>query len=240
MYHGNFKKKDNTTPFKFGIPEFPTLVEALRASYVETKYWKQFISFYLRYTEKKVIDRELILILSYFPLDSRETYLYLLSCFNDLEIEGNMNTQSIYLAFIGNYLSALSTLGYVNTYSLRNLETYKGTRITTEIIDYVINPVKNEVLSLKKSINYSKIKTELDQIVEFIDKNIEIINCEKPLTDSQFKSTTELRSEFVNQEEFDRLAELKEVSEEEFTIELEKSYEDERIFPSEVDELLKN
>jgi len=240
MYHGIHEKKDNKTIFRIGIPSFISLAQALRVSNITEENWKQFISFYFEYTKKDVIDLELIHILNYCNLNSRAVYLDILKRFNALKTIGNMNFENSYKHFLKNYLGALTSLGYVNTSELWMLDVPDEVAIEANHMEEAIMLIARNITNIRDLVVIEMIKTELDTITAFIDKNLEIIKCEPAQEMKEPKFNTSISSRFVHQEEYDRLNALKRtVDKDQFMKELEISYRSQRISVYEIGSLLK-
>ncbi|GIO10246.1 hypothetical protein J31TS6_62740 [Brevibacillus reuszeri] len=235
MYYGKNEKTDNTTIFFIGIPHFISIAQALRVSSLAEENWKQFINFYFEYAEKKEIDLDLIQILNYCSLDSKEVYINILNRFNDLEIIRNMNVQQSYKLFLKNYLQALSSLGYVDTPELWMLDVPEEVALGSSEVEIVIEGIKSKIAKMRDKIDIEVIQMELDSIITFMNKNIEIVNCEQAFMENEPKIHSEVSSKFIHQQEFDRLAELQRtVDKEQFKKELEESYRRGCIFVYEV------
>lgn len=239
MYHQKHEKKDNRTIFRIGIPQFISLAQALGVSNIAGKDWKQFISFYFEYTKKDEIDIELIQILNYCSLDSREVYLDILKSFNSLKIVGNMNIDKSYKHFLKKYLRALSSLGYANTSELWMLDVPEKAALEPSKVKLAMEYIEKDICKMRDKIVIEIIRVELDTIMAFMNKNMEIVKSEKLLKIREPRIHTEMSSKFVHQEEFDRLIGLRQtVDEEHFMEELEASYKNECISAHEVDRLL--
>lgn len=141
-----------------------------------------------------------------------------------------------------NYIGALSSLGYINTreyFSIRgpgDIGKYKSLIIKDlgKII-IKVNKLKEKIVS---SLKFKELEIELDTIIEFMGKLIEIIGFQTEATKKEYGITTSnFSSHFINQEEFDRLkgiaAEGKSLQEE-----IRKSYLEGKITVYEIDKLL--
>lgn len=225
MYYGKNEKTDNTTIFLIGIPQFISIAQALRVSSIAEENWKQFINFYFDYTEIKEIDLELIQILNYCSLDSKEVYIDILKRFNELNVVGNMNMQKSYKLFLKNYLQALSYLGYADTPGLWMLDVPEDVTLRATEVEIVIEGIRRTITKMREKIDIQVIRMELDLIITFMNKNIEIVNSAQALMAKEPKIHSEVSSKFIHQQEFDRLAELKRtVDKEQFMKELKQSY----------------
>lgn len=225
MFYGKNEKTDNTTIFLIGIPQFISIAQALRVSSIGEENWKQFINFYFDYTEIKEINLDLIQVLNYCSLDSREVYIDILKRFNDLKVIGNMNKQKSYKLFLKNYLQAISSLRYAYTPELWMLDVPEEVTLGSNEVEFVIKEIRSKITKMRDKIDIEVIRLELVSIITFLNKNIEIINSEQALMAKGPKIHTEISSKFVHQQELDRLTELKRtVDKEQFMKELEQSY----------------
>lgn len=225
MFNDKHEKKDNTTVFKIGIPQFISLSQALRGSDIADKNWSKFINFYLKYNSKDSIDIELILILNYCNLSKTEVYIDILKTFNRLQIIGNMNTEKSYRDFLKKYLAALSSLGYANTHELWRLDAPGNNTLEANAVENAMNHIKKEITRMLDIIDIDGIRFELEIIKAFMDKNIELVKSERVLKVKEPKVRSEMTSRYVHQEEFDRLVELQQaMGPEKFKDELQKSY----------------
>lgn len=234
MFKGDFSTGDNNTIFLMGVSNFPTLAQALRVSKQESEVWVKFIDFYVRYSDKKAIDLELIQILNYSRINSRRDYLDIISIFSDLEIKGHFNNFNVYYEFIIEYLRILSRIGIINTSDLGAIRTND---IST--VEEVLKRFRQDILNLKESLDYEIVGKDLEIIIKFIDKNLELIDSNETYVEEKTSMNSEIRSENMNKDEFERLKKLKLEGNPEFTKELEYSYQNEKIAPYEVDRLLK-
>ncbi len=239
MYHNKYDKKDNKTIFRLGIPEFISLSQALSVSNITNDNWKDFLNFYFYYTERNIIDIDVIQVLNYCNLTSKEVYLYILNKFNQLDIIGNMNSIASYRNFLKKYLRAMSSLEYVNTPEIWRLDLPEDMLLDLFVIEDAVKYIKKDIITMKNKINIKVIQTELNTLMEFINKNISIVSSNKDLNISNPKIHTEISSHYPNQEEFNRLSKLKQtVGIKEFEDVVEKSYINGYISVYEVDKLL--
>jgi hypothetical protein len=241
MFHGKHEKKDNGTIFKIGIPSFVSLFQAFRVSNVIDKNWIKLVSFYFEYTKKNVIDIELIQILNYCNLGSREIYIYILKRFNTLEVVGNMNLEKCYKHFLKKFIGELSSLGYVNTPDLWQLDLPDKVPLEESDVKSAIKNIRKDLCNMRERIEINEIRKEIDIILSFLDKNIEIIvKSEMTLKDKEPRIHSEVSSKFTNQDEYNRVAELQQtMGKEQFMMQLEISYKNKNITAYEINNLLK-
>lgn len=239
MFYEKHEKSDNSTVFRFCFPQFISLTQALRASNISEDSWKDFISFYFKYNKTEEIDIDLIQVLNYCSLSSRKVYFYIINKFNKLKIVGNMNADRSYKRFIKKYLGALSSLGYSNTTELWILDVPEGSALEVHQIENIMNHIKRNIVELKNKISIESIQKDLDSIMLFMNKNIEIAKNERNLEQSKLSVNTEMTSSYIHQEEVDRLLKRnKIIDNKEFIKEVEYSYEKGNISACEVGDLM--
>lgn len=224
MGNGEIIKRDNRTIFYLGVPSFFSLFQAYYAIGASEEEWIDFIEFYLEYEKVEEINLDYITNMNYCDLNYKKVYLYLLEKFSSLQIIGNMNSQGNYRRFLRKYLGALCTLGFINTYELEFLDNEE--EIKSEFLDnYVFKPMKKRLEETKEKIWIKNIKNEIDIIINFINKNLEIMEKSEEVFQKDFQvKFGETRSVFSNQEEFDRLKELSKKGKEEYQKAVEESY----------------
>lgn len=239
MFYNRYDKKDNNTIFRLFGSRFIFLSQALIASDVTDNNWKDFLSFYFDYTGKDTIDLELIQVLNYCNLSSKEIYFYILNKFNTLEIVGNMNSEKSYRRFLKKYLRAISSLGYVDTHELWKLDMPDETPLELNDINDAVRYIRQDITKMKQRVDIKKVQMDLDILIKFIDTNIDIAKSDKNLKTQVPKIHSKMSTRYTHQEEYDRLDELKQTLEnEEFKKVLEKSYRDGFLCAYEVDRLL--
>lgn len=242
LYHGEFEKKDNKTIFRLGLSKFLFLFQAYRVAKVSSKDWMDFIEFYMKCKKAKDndIDIEYIENINYCNLDYKEVYLYVLKSFCELSICGNMNKQECYKKFLRNYLGQLSILGFINTEVLwlldenNDIDTIGVDRIKRDVLECL----KGRLNKLKENIFIDEAKEDIDIIIRFIDKNINIIENDTELKHSEPTVKTETKIQWKNQVEIDRLNKIyEEVDFKVYKKEVENSYKEEKILAGEIGEL---
>ncbi|GIO36521.1 hypothetical protein J41TS12_13820 [Paenibacillus antibioticophila] len=240
LYGGSLEKRDNRTIFRIGIPTFVSLAQALRVSNASDQDWIKFMHFYFDYTGKEAADMDLIQVLNYFNLSSKEVYLSILKKFNALNIVGNMNKEMGYRRFLKRFLEALSVLGFANTLELWRLDSPNEVALQERDVEDATKYIRIDLLKMQSEIGIEVIKEDLATIVEFINKNIEIVKCEQILATNEPRMSSTMSSKFIHQEEVDRLSELyQNAGKDLFIKELVESYKNNRISAYEVNELVK-
>lgn len=150
-----------------------------------------------------------------------------------------MNNDKIYKRFLIKYLRVLSTLGYVDTYDIDYFSPDTD-NIDIQMTLLGLDVFKRKLEELKRNIGttVNQIKSDIETIIQFIEKNREIINTFESLNrhKSPIISTTSA-TKFIHQDEFDKLLSIQDNTK--FLQNLDKSYSDSKISAHEVQELLK-
>ena len=235
------EKRDNNTIFRMGIP---IMVSLFQANYVTGRTaleWKNLIDFYFLYNDYSkdldTITPRLIECLCYCELSDRSFYLYVINKFNNLKVTKNLNSHKSYKRFLLEYLSMFSTLGFCDTHATSDLRDESKEYININSIEKnVFLPLRKKLEDLHKNIPMEIIQNDIEMLIKFLDKNIELVNTsdnfEKP--DIHFDSKVTVRS--FNQEMVDKLNKSK-LNEKEFEKEVIEKYINQEITPSEVSNL---
>ena len=182
LYNGNFEKFDNMTIFRFGIEDAYSIFQAFRIYEQDSNVWKKLIDFYIRHNKIKDITSSVLQIFKYCLISNKDVYLYTLKKFNDLQIIGNLNDTRSYREFFIAYLENFSNLGYINTRELNY--------ISKDIIDkFNVDFIRDEILfkfikdfeKLQNNIPLEMAKNEIQIMIEFLRKNINLIESKKKL-----------------------------------------------------------
>jgi len=237
LYYGEYEKNDNETIFKLGIPQFMSLFQSFRVVNPSPENWIKLIALYFNETMEENITVEFIETFHYCSLNSREIYLEVLKRFNNLNITGNMNDQTCYRYFLKNYLRALSSLGYMNTSVLWRMESGGDGILHKEIVIEMLNGMRQELEELKEQIPVPCVQKDLDIIIEFIMKNICIINAPLSLSKSKAAIKTKISSRWPHQDEIDKLKSLN-LSEEKLLREIAVLYQEGKLGAAEIKSLL--
>ena len=244
LFDGKYKdmeKRDNNTIFKMGIPGMISLFQANYVTGRTALQWKKLIDFYFLYNEYSkdfdTITPRLIECLCYCELSDRNFYLYIINKFNNLKITKNLNSHKSYKRFLLEYLSMFSTLGFCDTYDIWDLRDKSKEYIDVKTIEKnVFLPLRKKLEDLHKNISIKIIQNDIEMLIKFLDKNIELINTnnkfEKP--DIHFNSKATVRS--FNQKMVDKLNQSK-LNEKDFEKEVIKKYRNQEITANEVSDL---
>lgn len=183
LFHQNFKKKDNSTIMRLGIPsEFP-IFEAFNIYENDEKQWIKLLDFIFAHEKIDFITSELVAAFNKCLYTKKTVYLYVLSLFNELKIIGNLNKNKSYKIFLKNYLSTLSILGFIDTHFVDYIDESSDKEFNKQFMTTDLLP--NCILKLTELQNTIPFMTEMNKDIEiiknFIEKNIEIINSEEEL-----------------------------------------------------------
>lgn len=243
-YNGkdNFKN-DNQTIFRFGIPQYTSLFQALSLYTTDKNIWIKFLNYYFDKSLPQNITIDLVSNLRYCPINNKELYLHILTKFCEFQIIGNMNNNEFYWKFLHKYLHQCIIFGYV----LREPSTDFFTRDKNfvffdenmeKIIISTLLQFKKHLLKEYNLLPLDKIKNEINLIANFIDKNLELINQENVIQDEPvFK--VNISSQRSSHTEINRLKALYTYNpDQEYILdEIEKSYIAGKITPYEISQL---
>lgn len=238
MVNGDSYKNDNTTIFRIGLNSYFSLFQAFLVSDVGTDNWLKFIDFYFQNSELDSITLDLIANMRYCDITNNRVYIHILSWFNQLNVVGNFNSEISYKLFLMKYLRALSSLSYISTEELSVID--NGNVVEDELIsvENALIVLNHKLELLAKNVHVGIVIGDIEVILQFIEKNIRIVSHSEKYKLQEVSPEVSVRSELLNQREFDRLLELKDESN--FLFEIEKSYYEGKIGAKEVCELEKN
>mgnify|MGYP000983442305 CR=1 FL=1 len=234
----DMEKRDNNTIFRMGIP---SMISLFQANYVIGRtgsQWINLIDFYFLYNKNlDTITPELIECLCYCELSDRNSYLYIINKFNNLKITKNLNSHKSYKRFLLEYLSMFSTLGFCDTHDIWDLRDKSKEYIDTKTIEkFVFSPLKKKLKKLLSNVKLKIVQKDIEIIIKFLDKNIEIINTPDEFTKPALFSNVNWRTRSTNQEMVDKLNSST-LNDEEFEKEVIKKYQNQELVPYEVAEL---
>ena len=234
----DMEKRDNNTIFRMGIP---SMISLFQANYVIGRtgsQWINLIDFYFLYNKNlDAITPELIECLCYCELSDRNSYLYIINKFNNLKITKNLNSHKSYKRFLLEYLSMFSTLGFCDTHDIWDLRDKSKEYIDTKTIEkFVFFPLKKKLKKLLSNVKIKIVQKDIEIIIKFLDKNIEIINTPDEFTKPALFSNVNWRTRSTNQEMVDKLNSST-LNDEEFEKEVIKKYQNQELVPYEVAEL---
>lgn len=238
MYKQEYKDETgNIVSFYRGILEFHTLFQAMSIATSKESDWLKFLSFYFTYKKLDTVNLELIRCLKYCNLRSKNIYFFVINKFNDLKVINNMNVHDSYWQFLLKYLTALSSFGYINTHNVRSALELKYNNHNIDILKEILfQPMLQELKLLKERIHIEEPKKEIDVIIKFINKNIEIISKDTALKEeSPIKISTQVYSG-KNNVEIERLNGLN-CTETELLKEIEESYQNGKISANDITHL---
>ena len=251
FYNEDMEKSGNNSVFRFGIPAFVSLFHAFSVVCNNVESWQKLVALYFETHRPDItIDSELISILNDCRVDYKELYLNLVRRFIDIPIVGNLYRLKSYRKFLESYLGAISRLGYIDTSDLRTWlgissmfekdNQQEGEEETMKILhDETLPGMKSKLIRLKDAIATLSPSAydDIEYLIRFIDKNIEIINCEMYIKSPEPHFNTNVSSRYINQEEFDRLCDLAKDSLEGYKKEIDKSYRLSKITAQEISKL---
>ncbi len=230
LYQGDFEKAGNQTIFYIGNDKFMDLFRTFWMADASEKDWLDFLSFYFQYGQVKEISAQLIENLNYCDLKYRSVYLLVLKKFNELEVIGNFNQLKSYWLFLKRYLRALSELDYMETYEVGGLE--RSTEIEKEGLEYlkqILEQMKKRLEERGEKLKkLPSLQEDIQLILTFLDKNRQVIENEAVGRVPEHQIKTSMRTQYIYQEEFERLRDFS-GNAEEYWEEVDKSYREGRI-----------
>jgi len=241
LYNRKYKdmeKRDNYSIFRLGIS---SMVSLFQANYVIGRtgsQWINLIDFYFLYNKNlDMITPELIECLYYCELSDRNSYLYIINKFNNLKITKNLNSHKSYKRFLLEYLSMFSTLGFCDTYDIWDLREQSKEYIDVKTIEKnVFLPLKKKLENLFSNVQIKIVQKDIEIIIRFLDKNIEIINTPDEFSKPALFSNANWSMRSTNQKMVDKLNSST-LNDEEFEKEVVKKYQNQELAPYEVAEL---
>lgn len=237
MYKQEYKDETgNIVSFYMGIPGFHTLFQAMSIAASKESDWLKFLSFYFTYKKLDTVDLELIRCLRYCNLRTKNIYFFVINKFNDLKVISNMNGYDSYWQFLLKYLTALSTFGFIDTHDVRGVLDEKDNHDVHFLKEYLFPHKLEKLKQLKEKMPIETPKGEIDSIITFINKNIEIISKDTAFKEeSPIKISTQVYSG-KNNIEIERLNGLN-CTEAELLKEIEESYQNGKISANDITHL---
>lgn len=246
LYHGKIYK-DNRTIFIIGNNVLRDLTYAMFICHQDSSTWESYVKFLEWAWKKKPVDKDFFQICNYIELDSPGPLFSVISWFKELKAEGNFNSFEGYGHFLQKYVTGLFTYGYISGKFYTNIDAlesiFKDTNGPQKIADFlrkIINSLSesNAILSVSKKFN-----DEEETVKTFLEKNIKIIGMENESEKNEPKVKSEYTgSVFPHQEKIDYFKKLMEApysknSEEKIKLDIVKSYDNNELYPLEVQEL---
>lgn len=232
---------DNATIFKLGSSNFLELFKCFKVANIDNDMQIKLITFYFEYNDIKEFNIDLLKCLNYCPLKTTDEYLIILNYLNSLQVVGNLSEREEFSEFLNKYIHALTSLNYIHSYQyFYDIKDYIKSQ------DYILIRFEELLEDLEKmkfrhqQVNLYSTIVDLDVIIRFVQKIIEILKCEEEIiTENRPFINTKITSRKINQEEYDRLKQLIVSGANNRIDEIEASYKQTKITLYEVDELLK-
>lgn len=237
MYNEKYKDETgNIVSFYMGIPGFHTLFQAVSIASGKESDWLKFLSFYFTYKKLDTVNLELIRCLRYCNLRTKNIYFFVINKFNDLKVISNMNGYNSYWQFLLKYLTALSTFGFIDMHDVRGMLDEKDNHDVHFLKEYLFPHMLEKLKQLKEKMPIETPKGEIDSIITFINKNIEIISKDTAFKEElPIKISTQVYSK-SNNIEIERLNGLN-CTEVELLKEIEESYQNGQISANDITHL---
>ena len=95
----------------------------------------------------------------------------------------------MYKSFLDIYLNAMSRCGFINTHETNFIDdhSFSIAKERDVMIDFVLNPLKDRLEKLREN-SLENVEKDVFELVCFIEKNIEILNCSQQMVIKQKKS----------------------------------------------------
>ncbi len=232
--------EENQTIALMGISLFIELSKALQLIEISEELKIKFFKFYLRYRKESYITKEFIQIINYFEYGSKDFYLKKFQIINELKINGNLNKESCFKKFLRNSINS------INSYKIMRVHHFDIDNFLDEpefaanvMLDGEIKKLIEIKNKIKNSINSPKIDNELEIITLFIKKMQELILTTETYKKLNNSGNISITAQKPNQEEYNRLKNLKIQEPVKFIEEINKSIEENKISIYEVSELIK-
>lgn len=225
--------KDNESIFPLGVGYFLKIFQAFRVGEASLEQWTRLLTFYFSKNSGVDISRfdyRMIEVLNYCDLSKKEIFLWLIKKLPTISIEGNPNKEKCYHKFLKEYLQAVEYWGYEKHYESWKMD------FTGNINDnkkLVLDVLKNIVASMSRENEVCKldvIKQERNAVIQFLEWNIELINCAQALKYPTVGMKTEISTRIYHKcpEVYERLEKRKAL----FEVEDKKS---QNLFLSEIE-----
>lgn len=250
MYYQRLQK-NNRTIFRIGVDIYLPLFRAMRIYHTSTDEWIIFLKFYFSHYQKekneKYISMSLIDNLNYCKYDNKRVYFEVIRFINRLNVKYNLNDNKSYKNFFENYMSMISTWGYSKKVDYWRVQLEKNVSEAKGYVMKTLDELNKELPGRQSAYTESFIVEEFSEIIKFVEKNRELIQCEKeaPLRDPSSR-IIEHGSKWIHQDEVDALIQLKEkykngnIKREDFLKAVEEKYKKNKILLPEYDDVIKD
>lgn len=240
MYYGRLNK-DNSTVFWLFWDPFLSLFRAMAVLGASEAQWESFLDFYFSQyqigAEVKTISTHLIDNCNYCDIGRKKILFRVIRFFNGLAVAGNLNRDESYCSFVRNYMGSIVVLGYVRYMesSMFKLLDKSGNFVTCART--LFEELRKELEERRAGQTLLYIREEYDVLIEFINKNIALVQCEKCLPQRGPSIKANASTRYAHEEEMKRLRTIRDEAPEVYELELERSYKDGKLYPMEVEAL---
>lgn len=213
-----------------------------------TEHWIALIDLFVESSKALVVDDIVMEVFSYCNLENKNVFLRSIEWFCSMRIELNYNNEKCFGVFVDKYISAIGSLGYAvvhHTYLLSDFpQRTKGNityKVSIEDINcFVLNPIIDYLERANKSTTINSVMKERNLVIAFVKKIEDMMAA--PLAAQkvgQIKVNTSISEHYMHENEMNRIKALG-LKGQMLKAEIEKSYNEGKLFPIEVDELLRN
>lgn len=253
LYHERIYK-DNRTIYKIGISDLKNLAQAFSFEEHSEKVWLQFIKFVFWLWKDKSINLLLLEICNSIALDSEDVYLAVLSLFVKLKCGINYNNRQEYWYFLRKYVTPIAYWGYEQNIVHRLLNMLDDLNEGVQRIDIYVDEICVLLKELSAAVQaYLDVQSEqyqadINLIVAFLNKNMQIIRMEKADTDNRKAKSRAILHESVEYPHQNYMSEiLSQFEAKPYDLavdlairqELKDAYDKRLLYPVEISEILK-
>lgn len=173
MFNGKIER-DNHTIFRIAIPSMLETFYAYEIYENDPDNWIKLIDFYFKRENITEITPGLIRILCRCNLSYKEVYLHIIKIFNNLQVIGHLKDEMRYLEFLDKYLSAIASLRYISVSEVNWIDAAPNE--WNIIKEKALLKLRKKLVDFASNSPLVDVKNEVSLMVDFIDKNIEIID----------------------------------------------------------------
>lgn len=215
--------------FLFGQKCWQTLFLTFGLAQASEKQWLDLIDFLSLKGDIDCISVELIESLLYVKI-TQKIFLKVLLFFNSLRVVGNMNGEDSYREFLHSYLSAFALLGIMDMEDLWKIS-FDDTKYFVPSAKDELPEIRGKLISLMERFeSMPDIINYLETLVDFIDKNMEILGQDRIIHRNKIRFKSEYGGIiYKNKDVFDQLKKLHDSNSEDFAKQAEEAFRDKNI-----------
>ncbi|MEB2280042.1 KAP family NTPase [Lysinibacillus xylanilyticus] len=182
FYYGNKYVLDHTTIFKLGIDPYLHLFECFKVVDVTEENRLRLIDFYFECTNVKTFNLDVLKCMNYNPLNTKKEYLKVISYLNELDIVCNFEKHPEFLRFLQTHMQALTRLSICHTWEyFDDYSKFDQENVQIATLEWIKTQLVNTKIQ-HQSLGIAATQEDLTIIIAFLDKLIEIIQCDSNMT----------------------------------------------------------